>query len=342
MRHSLQTRLLLSHLLLVGLLGGVCLIAVAGFFRLGQSVNRILEDNYRSVVAAQNMKEALERLDSAATFFVAGQREPARHQYRENLPRFDAAYRAEAANITEPGEQAVSDDLGREFALYKNGLSRLLTDPAMDTNRARALYFESLQPRFVRVKGRVQDVLNVNQTAILRADERAKAEARAATLWSVAVTAVAVVTGLTLARANIVALMTPLVSLTRQAEQIGAGYLHQRIALYRDDEIGVLANTFNEMAERLEAARRREADRLHRAERISDAALADLYDPVVVTDAGGTVVHLNRAAEGLFGEDKSAQGRFVGDVVRNRPLYVAVLAAQSARGMPPIATRRPI
>ncbi|MBC8140277.1 MAG: HAMP domain-containing protein [Armatimonadetes bacterium] len=332
MSRSLRTELLQSHLLLVVLLLVVCLIAVAGFFRVGQSVNRILEDNYKSVVAAQNMKEALERLDSAAAFFVAGQEEQARKQARENLPLFDAAYRVEAANITEPGEQEISDDLGEQFASYRADLSRLLqASPTRTAAATQALYFDRLQPRFVRVKKRVQDVLDLNQAAIVHADERARTEARNAVVASVAVTALAVLLGLGLAQRSISAAMTPIASLTRQAAEIGAGRLDGRIETRRADEIGILAQTFNDMAERLAAARRRETERVERAERVSDAALADLYDPVVVTDAGGKVVHLNHAAEGLFGSDERAQGRDVGDVVRTRPLYIAVLTALGKR-----------
>ena len=37
----------------------------------------ILKDNYRSVLAAQRMKEAIERMDSGALFIVAGERKRA-------------------------------------------------------------------------------------------------------------------------------------------------------------------------------------------------------------------------------------------------------------------------
>ncbi len=70
------------------------------------------------------------------------------------------------------------------------------------------------------------------------------------------------------------------------------------------------------MTERLREARRQEAQRLHRAERMSDEALESLYDPVIVTDAAGRVVHLNRSAEELFGPDAQAKGRPVQEIAR--------------------------
>src|SRR5689334_10555576 len=111
---SLKVQLLASHLVLVLLMTLVMTGAVLSFFRLGRSIDRILKDNYKSVVAAQNMKEALERQDSAATFFLAGQQERARELYQKNWPLFASAYRIESNNITEAGEQQVSDDLGRQ------------------------------------------------------------------------------------------------------------------------------------------------------------------------------------------------------------------------------------
>src|SRR5262249_22757186 len=113
-------------------------------------------------------------------------------------------------------------------------------------------------------------------------------------------------------------------SLSRQAEEIGAGHLNQRIEVQRTDEIGTLAAAFNQMSEKLREARRIEAQRLHRAERMSDAALESLYDPVVVTDATGHVVHLNRAAEGLFGPARHASGRTISQVVGDPRIAQAV------------------
>ena len=84
----------------------------------------------KSVVAAHNMKETLERQDSAATFFLAGQVQKARAQYQANRPLFWEAYQVEAHNITEPGEQQIADDIGRQFTAYRRDIERLLyADP---------------------------------------------------------------------------------------------------------------------------------------------------------------------------------------------------------------------
>ena len=42
--------------------------SIARITELGQSIDVILRENYRSVIACQEMKETLERMDSGAAF----------------------------------------------------------------------------------------------------------------------------------------------------------------------------------------------------------------------------------------------------------------------------------
>ncbi|MCL5283791.1 MAG: hypothetical protein M1330_03660, partial [Armatimonadetes bacterium] len=70
---NLRIQLLFSHLLLVIIMLAVVIGGVINVFHLGWSIDRIMKDNYKSVVAAQNMKDALDNEDSAAIYFLAGQ-----------------------------------------------------------------------------------------------------------------------------------------------------------------------------------------------------------------------------------------------------------------------------
>ena len=322
-KQSLRTQLLWSHLALVGLMAVLMLGAVFNFFRLGRSIDRILKDNYKSVVAAQNMKESLERQDSATTFFLAGQKEKARKQYDANWPIFQKALEIEANNVTERGEQQLSDDIAARYKSYRADIERLMSGKLAEKD-ARSFYFRVLEPQFVGLKTRAQDVLDLNQRAIERADERAKTEARRASLIGLILTAGALALAVAFAHRAINSALTPLLALSQGAEEIGAGHLNRRIELHRSDEIGTLAQSFNMMAEKLREARKLEQQRLHRAQKMSDAALESLYDPVIVTDATGSVVHLNRAAQTVFGSAERASGLPIAQVVNEPRIALAV------------------
>src|SRR5580658_10992060 len=109
---NIKIQLLVSHMVLVALMLVVMVGAVFNFSMLGGSIGKILKDNYASVRAAQEMKETLERQDSAAAFVLGGEVDLARKQFEANVPLFEKAYDAEAHNITEPGEQQLADSIG--------------------------------------------------------------------------------------------------------------------------------------------------------------------------------------------------------------------------------------
>src|SRR6185369_13247791 len=96
--------------LLLGYAGFVLALAVLGAWsartlsQMSAVSGRIIAENYDSVVAAQDMKESLERQDSAAVFELMGEHERARRQLTLHRARYDAALERAAANITEPGE----------------------------------------------------------------------------------------------------------------------------------------------------------------------------------------------------------------------------------------------
>ncbi len=322
---NLRLQLLLSHLLIILLMGFVLAGSVVAFSWLGRSIDRILHDNYQSVTAAQTMKEALERQDNSLVLFLAGQKERAKAQYEASAPVFARAYHTEAGNVTEVGEKEIADAIGSEWASYQRKARALLyANPPLAPESAQAAYFSTLEPAFVHLRAQAQAVQDLNQSAIFKADKAAREEAKRDTLLGVGVSVFALLIGLVTALHTVNVALHPLTSLARQAEAVGTGQLNQQIAVRRTDEIGVLAQSFNTMIEKLQEARREEADRLRRAERMSDAALENLYDPVIVTDAHAYIVHLNRAAEGLFGRAAQARNKPARDFLREPRLSDAI------------------
>ena len=79
---NLYKKLLLAEAPLALALAIVCIVSVFVIASLGTHSQTVLKDNYRSVLAAQRMKEAIERMDSAALFFVAGEQKKASNRRR--------------------------------------------------------------------------------------------------------------------------------------------------------------------------------------------------------------------------------------------------------------------
>src|SRR5215813_8717101 len=101
---NLRAKLIASYLVFIGTLAILGGWSAYRLREMGDVSRQIIANNYDSVVAAQEMKESLERQDSAAVFFLLGAHDRAMAQLREHRARFDASFKKAAGNITEHGE----------------------------------------------------------------------------------------------------------------------------------------------------------------------------------------------------------------------------------------------
>jgi two-component system phosphate regulon sensor histidine kinase PhoR len=102
--------------------------------------------------------------------------------------------------------------------------------------------------------------------------------------------------------------------LTAASKKIAAGQLGQKIRLHRKDEIGQLAQAFNEMSSNLETM----VESVSTEKAKLDNILAHMADGVIMTDAEGNIILANRAAGRLFGfKETDAVNRPVIEVVHD-------------------------
>src|SRR6267143_278581 len=123
---NLRTKLLAGYLVFIA-----ALVVLGGWSawrlrEMGGVSRRIISNNYDSVVAAQEMKESLERQDSAALFALLGARDKAMAQLREHRARFDASFQKAEKNITEVGEPEAIEAIRRDRDSYYQALDALL------------------------------------------------------------------------------------------------------------------------------------------------------------------------------------------------------------------------
>jgi len=320
---SLRVQLLLSHLLLVLILGIVMGAGVSSFFGLSRSLETVFQENLTSLFAAQSLQDAVAKENQTMGEVLVASPEQASIQHEQNWKQLKSAL-AVASSLANTKHQKESmrrlDELATQ---YRNACELLLNAPLQPQARA-AYYAEHLHSTLVRMDQIALQFFEENQRAIQRASDSVKIDVRRAATWSLVITLGALIVGVILTLRMVRVVLTPLQELAERTERIGEGNLHERITTRRSDEIGVLAQSFNRMAERLSEAREKEERRLQRAEATSDAALASLYDPVVVSDAKGRIIHLNRAAEGLFGPAPSTPRRPIIEHIGDRRIVHAI------------------
>jgi two-component system, NtrC family, sensor histidine kinase KinB len=313
---------LLPLLLLVAVLGsaGVWLV-----HRLGGSINVILRENYDSVVAMWDLKEALERIDASFQFMLIADRvadgdkrqafeDKARQDFEQDWRRYRVALDKERDNITIlPTEEMLFGKLVNLTQQYEVQGRTFLARASSD--RAQAYHgTRGLQEAFGRIKQVADDILQLNQAEMVRASDQAKASARASALWLSVGLAVAIVLAVLFVWHTIRTIVRPIDALTEAAQGISAGNLDTVVPYQAAHELGQLAQAFNTMARHLRDFRQSQTAQLLRAQKTSQATIDSFPDAVIVVDAAGLVELANPAARRLLGVVPRQNGQAISKV----------------------------
>ncbi|WP_404367579.1 ATP-binding protein [Corallococcus coralloides] len=295
---TLRSRLLLAQAPLVMALLFLGATAVITLERVGRAGQQVLADNYRSVLATQRITEQLERMDSAALFIIAGERERGLTQQAAQRQPLETELGVQQGNITEPGEAQATRRLRTAWTRYREAFDVFLQ--ARDPDAARTRYFESLAPAFQEAKAAAASVLALNQDAMVRKNDRLHQQSEQVNTLMMLAVVVALAFGLLFTTSLVQRALRPVSVLSQAVRRLGQGDVEARAVVEGQDEIAGLARDFNTMAERLAQYRKSSLGELLQAQAVSQAAIDSLPDPVLVLGAEGGLLNVNAAAEAVL------------------------------------------
>jgi two-component system, NtrC family, sensor histidine kinase KinB len=292
-----------------GLLMIIVVIGIQGILhltKLGESIDVILRENYRSVVACQEMKESLERIDSGILFTLLGDVEQGKALISRNMFVFERALRAEENNITLPGEGERVALIQQTFHQYKANLKDIEDTSTQPTIR-RETYFKMLFPLFQQIKHTADEVLRMNQENMNEANDKARNIAASARrqMYVLLLAGSIVAIGFFFFASRWILL--PIKRLIKSADEIGQGNLDLVVQSSSRDEIGHLSEAFNTMASNLREFRRTDQAKLMRVQRATQEAFDSLPDALAVIDFEGRVEVATVLANEAFGLKQNAR-----------------------------------
>ncbi len=296
----------LRQKLALGFGGMLIIIAAIGIHNitrinaLGQSIDVILRENYRSVVACQEMKDALGRMDSGAVFVILGAEQKGNDQIAQNEARFEKALEIELGNITLSGEGEKAERLKLLFGQFRSAIT-VMANPAFGREARRKTYFDELLPLFQRVEKTADEILRMNQENMVAMDSRARRQAQSVRrqMYMMLLAATIVAAGFLFLTGNWI--LRPITRLTNSAKEIQKGNLDLVVPGGSSDEIGQLSEAFNEMTTSLREFRRSGQARLLRIQRSTQQAFDSLPEAIAVLNPEGEVEVATEAAGEAFG-----------------------------------------
>ena len=284
-------------LLLIILIIGIQ--SISHLTQLGQSVDVILRENYRSVIACQEMEESLERMDSGTLFVLLGEKEEGTELIQKNEAVFEKALQAELNNITLPEEGRKAHHLQDLFKQYQATLHEM-QGIGTPVHQKRDAYFNRLFPLFVQIKETADEILQMNQKNMSDANNLARHSAASAKrqMYILLLAGMLVAVGFVLFTGKWI--LRPIRRLISSAEEIKQGNLELVVQSDSRDEIGQLSEAFNDMALALRESRRSDQTRLTRIQRATEQTFNSLPDAVAIIDPGGKVDVATETARNVF------------------------------------------
>jgi len=252
------------------------------------------------VLACQEMKEALGRMDSGAVFVLLGAEQKGNDQIAQSEARFEKALQVESGNITLPGEVEKAERLKQLFGQFRSDI-KVMANPAFGREARRKAYFDELLPLFQRVKETADDILRMNQENMVAMDARARGQAQSVRgqMYLMLLAATVIAAGFLFLTGKWI--LRPLTRLTDSAKEIRKGNLDLVVPGGSGDEIGQLSEAFNEMTASLREFRRNGQARLLRIQRSTQQAFDSLPEAIAVLNPEGEVEVATAAARDVFG-----------------------------------------
>jgi NtrC-family two-component system sensor histidine kinase KinB len=302
MATSIRSRIVwtFSGLVLLSLAAGFW--SIYNFYSLGTTVATILQENWQSVLAAENMLKSLERQDKALLDASEGEDPTVAGSFEENREYFTYWYNQAVRSVMMPAEEPLRDSIQTSFRLYSllaDSMQARIEQGAFQG--AKQYYYDAVRPRSDELRMLCFRLFEVNQQAMYNAMPRTHSIANQAAYGMLMTSIVTLLLSIIVTAWLINVVITPAERLTDTVRQIGAGNVDLKIDVLSDDEIGQLSREFNKMTERLKRFEQMNIDQILSEKRKSEAIVDNIADGLILTDASMTVLHFNKVVADLFG-----------------------------------------
>lgn len=304
---TLKGKISLVYLCLVIMTAVVGSVSVINLYKLSGAIDGLMTANYKSIKAVSNMMEAVERQDSAMLIYINNDRQKGIDIFTDNNREFMEWFDIERNNITESGEKELVGNIGSYYSGYVKSFFQLQEirnsrglEPAMD------FYNSTVASSFAKLKQEMKALSSLNETAMFEGKTGATESSRDSMNIIIALTALAIFGGLFIARFSTNRFLKPIYSLTQTMKLVKAGDLNKQAIIGSRDEIGELAQEFNNMTKRLQQYEQSTLGKLLAEKTKSIAIVNSISEPLIVLDNDYRIVLLNPSFERFFNVSEEA------------------------------------
>lgn len=298
MKKTIKFKMIAIFVLIFIVLAANSIWSIYNFNNLNHSIEEIMESNYASVVAAQNMIVALERQDSAELSHMFDDNKNSQNVFLENEKVFLKWLARAEDNITEKGEEEVIKVINDLYTGYIEDYYNLIEiQNTKGIEESRNYYYNKILPTFEKSKKEVRNLQLLNQNSMIEQRNEAQKIAKNASYSTSIISLITILLGVILVFYLVNKIVKPIRNLIDKIKKIAEGDYTQQLDVTGDDEISELSKEFNIMSEKLKKYDLLSIRRLMKEKQKSESIVESISDGIIVTDEDNKIILVNNAAE---------------------------------------------
>ena len=279
--------------LLLLIIGGVGIHFVA---KLKAESKNILQANYESLAYCHTMQQQMNTIDS---------------DYIQAANTFESALKQQEGNITEPGEKEATNNLRVHFNLLKSG--------------------DTTHQNIKAIQIQIQSILFLNMQAIEKKGQISQKIAENALTIIISLGSLVFLIALSFMVDFPSIVTNPISHLTEAIKEISNKNYKHRIHIESKDEFGKLADSFNDMAERLEYFESGNLNKLMFEKRRAEAVINSMKDASIGIDKNNVILFANFQALQLLGlHSEEVLGRNANELKNKNDLFRFLIDTNTA------------
>lgn len=315
---TLKGKILLGFAVMILILAGVVGWSIYNFESLSNAINDILVENYRSIKASDSMVESIERQDSALLLLLRTSEEQGQEIFRRNEKEFYTWLARAEDNITIEGEGAILEKINEKYFEFVSSFDQFFN---AEEDQRWEIYNQQLLPRFNEIKNDIRELREINRQAMVEAQRSANSRANQAIIYTIGLALLVIVFSLIFAFYLTKQILRPIKELEKGIKKVADRNFQQQIEVASEDEIGVLADEFNEMIAKLQEYEKLNVKKLLMEKEKSEAVVNNLSSPLIVTDQDHKIVLINETAKELFSINKDVINTHFLEVIQAEEIF---------------------
>jgi NtrC-family two-component system sensor histidine kinase KinB len=322
---TLRTKILLGYGASLIIVAVILALAIVLLLRLGRASDAILQENYRSILAAEKMINDIERQDSGMLLILLNFQDLGLREFRDSEVSFLQWLGRAKDNITEPGEKELVDAIEQNYTQYLHEFSQMRLIVGTDHNKAVTFYHNQILPRFRIVRDTCIKLQSLNHEAMYASSNRAKRLAAQAIPLISLIGAAAIIVGISFSLFLSRLISRPITELNNAVSHLAQGDYGVQVPVRGSGELALLAEAFNAMAEKLKHFHEMNIDQILAEKRKSEAIIRSVDDGLVVVDEKLLITNINPKASAIFGVDsEDGLGKHILEVMRDDEIFQAL------------------